>query len=255
LIQKWLKAGILEDGVVKVSDKGTGQGSVISPLLANIYLHYSLDLWAERWRRREATGDMIIVRYADDVVIGFEHETDARRFWDAMRERLQEFSLSLHPEKTRLIEFGRRAAINRKQRGLGKPETFSFLGFVFICGKSRAGRFLLKRRSRRDRMKAKIKAVAGALRRRMHQPIPEQGQWLRQVVTGFFNYHAVPTNGAALGAFRAEITDRWRRILRRRSQKDALTWARMAKLADDWLPKPRILHPWPNQRFAVKHPR
>jgi RNA-directed DNA polymerase len=255
LIQKWLKAGILEDGVVTVSDKGTGQGSVISPLLANIYLHYSLDLWAERWRRREATGDMIIVRYADDVVVGFEHETDARRFWDAMRDRLQEFSLSLHPEKTRLIEFGRRAAINRKQRGLGKPETFNFLGMTFICGKSRAGKFLLKRRTRRDRMQAKIKEVAGELRQRMHQSIPEQGKWLKQVITGFFNYHAVPTNWDALGAFRAEITERWRRTLSRRSQKGALTWARMAKLADDWLPTPRILHPWPNQRFAVKHPR
>ena len=255
LIQKWLKAGILEDGVVTVSDKGTGQGSVISPLLANIYLHYSLDLWAERWRRRQATGDMIIVRYADDVVVGFEHETDARRFWDAMRDRLQEFSLSLHPEKTRLIEFGRHAAINRKQRGLGKPETFNFLGMTFICGKSRGGKFLLKRRTRRDRMQAKIKEVAGELRRRMHQSIPEQGKWLKQVITGFFNYHAVPTNWAALGAFRAEITERWRRTLSRRSQKGGLTWARMAKLADDWLPKPRILHPWPNQRFAVRHPR
>src|SRR5467141_3524443 len=152
LIQKWLKAGILEDGVVTVSDKGTGQGSVISPLLANAYLHYSFDLWAERWRRREATGDMIIVRYADDIVVGFEQETDARRFWDAMRDRLQEFSLSLHPKKTRLIEFGRHAANNRKQRGLGKPETFNFLGMTFICGKSRGGQFLLKRRTRRDRM-------------------------------------------------------------------------------------------------------
>jgi len=255
LIQKWLKAGILEDGIVTVSDKGTGQGSVISPLLANIYLHYSFDLWAERWRRREATGDMIIVRYADDVVIGFEHETDAQRFWDAMRDRLQEFSLSLHPEKTRLIEFGRHAAIKRKQRGLGKPETFNFLGMTFICGKSRGGQFLLKRRTRRDRMQAKIKEVAGELRRRMHQSIPEQGNWLKQVITGFFNYHAVPTNWAALGAFRAEITKRWRRSLSRRSQKGNLTWARMLKLADDWLPKPRILHPWPNQRFAVKHPR
>ena len=255
LIQKWLKAGIFEDGVVTVSDKGTGQGSVISPLLANIYLHYSLDLWAERWRRREATGDMIIVRYADDVVAGFEHESDARCFWDAMRERLQEFSLTLHPEKTRLIEFGRRAATNRRQRGLGKPETFDFLGFTFICGKSLRGKFLLKRRSRRDRMKAKLKEVAGELRRRMHQPIPEQGAWLKQVVTGYFAYHAVPTNWAALGAFRAEITERWRWTLHRRSEKSALTWARMKKLADDWLPKPRILHPWPNQRFAVKHPR
>src|SRR6266699_841231 len=183
LIQKWLKAGILEDGVVTVSDKGTGQGSVISPLLANIYLHYSLDLWAERWRRREATGDMIIVRYADDVVVGFEHETDARRFWDAMRDRLQEFSLSLHPEKTRLIEFGRLVAINRKQRGLGKPETFKFLGFVLICGKSRRGGFLVKRKSRRDRMRARLQAIKEELRQQMHQPIPATGKWLTQVVS------------------------------------------------------------------------
>ena len=188
LIQKWLKAGVLEDGVVTDSEKGTGQGTVISPLLANVYLHYSLDLWAERWRRREATGDMIIVRYADDVVVGFEHESDARRFWDAVRERLQKFSLSLHPDKTRLIEFGRLAAANRKRRGFGKPETFNFLGFTFICGKSLRGNFLLKRRSRRDRMKAKLKEVAGELRRRMHHSIPEQGAWLKQVVTGYFAY-------------------------------------------------------------------
>ena len=194
LIQKWLKAGVLEDGVVTVSDKGTGQGSVISPLLANVYLHYVFDLWAERWRRREATGDMIIVRYADDIVVGFEHEADARRFWDAMRKRFEEFSLSLHPDKTRLIEFGRHAADRRAQRGLGKPETFKFLGFTFICGRSRAGKFLLKRKSRRDRMRAKLKEIKEELRRRMHQPIPEQGTWLAQVVRGYFAYHAVPTN-------------------------------------------------------------
>jgi RNA-directed DNA polymerase len=254
-IQKWLRAGVLEDGVVTVSDKGTGQGSVISPLLANIYLHYTFDLWAERWRRREATGDMIIVRYADDIVVGFQHEIDARRFWDAMRERLQEFALSLHPEKTRLIEFGRHAAANRERRGLGKPETFTFLGFTFICGKSLRGKFLLKRRSRRDRMKAKLKEIGGELRRRMHQPIPQQATWLKQVVAGYFRYHAVPTNWAALGAFRDGVIERWRRSLSRRSQKGDFNWERMTKLADDWLPKPRILHPWPNQRFAVKHPR
>jgi group II intron reverse transcriptase/maturase len=180
LIQKWLKAGVLEEGVVSVSDRGTGQGSVISPLLANIYLHYVLDLWAERWRRREATGDMIIVRYADDVIVGFQHETDARRFLDAMRERLGEFALSLHPEKTRLIEFGRFAAGNRKRRGLGKPETFNFLGFTVICGKSRRGKFLIRRKSRRDRMRAKVQAIKQELQRRMHQPIPQQGNWLKQ---------------------------------------------------------------------------
>jgi RNA-directed DNA polymerase len=255
LIQKWLKAGILEDGVVTVSDTGTGQGSVISPLLANVYLHYGFDLWAERWRRREATGDMIIVRYADDIVVGFEHEIDARRFWDAMRERLQEFSLSLQPEKTRLIEFGRHAARRRAQRGLGKPETFNFLGLTFICGKSRQGNFLIKRKTRRDRMRGKLRDIKKEMRRWMHQSIPEQGKWLRQVVTGYFNYHAVPTNRRALVAFRTEITKRWRWILKRRSQKGDLTWDRIKKLADDWLPTPRILHPWPNQRFAVKHPR
>jgi RNA-directed DNA polymerase len=255
LIQKWLKAGVLEDGVVSVSDTGTGQGSVISPLLANVYLHYVFDLWAERWRRREATGDMIVVRYADDVVVGFEHESDARRFWDAMRERLQEFALSLHPEKTRLIEFGRHAAARRSQRGLGKPETFNFLGFSFISGKSRRGKFLLKRKTRRDRMRAKLKEIKEELRKRMHQPIPKQGVWLKQVVAGYFNYHAVPTNGRALEVFRAEVLKRWRQTLRQRSQKSALTWARMAKLADDWLPEPRILHPWPEKRFAVRHPR
>ena len=255
LIQKFLKAGILENGVVKVSEKGTGQGSVISPLLANIYLHYTFDLWAERWRRRVATGDMIIVRYADDFIVGFQHEADARRFLDAMRERLQEFSLSLHPEKTRLIEFGRHAAANRKARGLGKPETFNFLGFMFISGKSRRGKFLVHRKTRRDRMRAKLREIKEELRRRMHQPIPVQGKWLKQVVFGYFMYHAVPTNGRALGAFRFHVTEIWRRTLRRRSQKDRTRWDRITKLADDFLPKPRIRHPWPNKRFAVNHPR
>ena len=255
LIQKWLRAGVLEDEELVVSDKGTGQGSVASPLLANVYLHYAFDLWAERWRRREATGDMIIVRYADDIVVGFEHETDARRFWDEMRTRLEAFSLTLHPEKTRLIEFGRHAADRRAQCGLGKPETFNFLGFTFICGKSRRGRFLLNRRTRRDRMQAKLAEIKEAMRHRLHQPIPDQGEWLRQVVTGFFGYHAVPTNSRALLAFRHHVTELWLRSLRRRSQKDGSTWERITRLADDWLPKPRIIHPWPAQRFAVKHPR
>src|SRR5215204_3914634 len=255
LIRKWLKAGVLEDGVVKVSDTGTGQGSVISPLLANVYLHYVFDLWAERWRRREATGDMILVRYADDIVVGFEHEADAQRFREAMRERLREFALSLHPDKTRLIEFGRRAAANRARRGLGKPETFAFLGFTFICGKTRRGHFQIHRKTRRDRMQAKLRAIKEELRRRMHQPIPRQGQWLRQVVTGYDAYHAVPTNSRALAAFRYHIVDLWRRTLRRRSQKDGSTWERIASIANDWLPRPHILHPWPQQRFAVRHPR
>ena len=254
LIQKWLKVGVLEDGIVTVSGRGTGQGSVISPLLANIYLHYALDLWAERWRRREATGDMIIVRYADDFIVGFQHEADGRRFLDEMRKRLQEFALSLHPEKTRLIEFGRFAARDRKERGLGKPETFNFLGFTFICGKSRRGKFLLKRKTRRDRMRAKLRMVKEDMRRRMHQPIPQQGKWLGHVVRGYFNYHAVPTNLRALVAFRAEIAKRWLRVLTRRSERSDLTWARMNRLIDDWLPQPRILHPWPSQRFAVTYP-
>ena len=255
LIQKWLKAGILEDGVVAVSDRGTGQGSVISPLLANIYLHYSLDLWAVRWRRREATGDMIIVRYADDFIIGFEHESDARRFLDEMRERLGKFSLTLHPEKTRLIEFGRFAAERRRRRGLGKPESFDFLGFTFICGKTRQGKFQIKRKTRPERMRAKLKMIKEEMWKHMHQPIPDQGKWLERVVRGYFNYHAVPTNARALDAFRHHVTDLWRRTLRRRSQKDRLTWARMTQLAAAWLPKPIVLHPWPSARFAVTHPR
>ena len=255
LIRKWLKAGVLEEGVVTTSDRGTGQGAVISPLLANIYLHYGLDLWAERWRRREATGDMILVRYADDFIVGFQHESDARRFLEAMRLRLAEFALSLHPGKTRLIEFGRFAAENRKRRGLGKPQTFNFLGFTFICGKSRRGKFLIERKTRRDRMRAKLKEVKQELRRRMHQPLPQQGKWLARVIDGYFNYHAVPTNSRALAAFLHHVVELWRRALRRRSQKDRLSWDRITTLANDWLPKPHIRHPWPSTRFAVTHPR
>jgi RNA-directed DNA polymerase len=255
LIQKWLKVGVLEDGVVIPSEKGTGQGSVISPLLANIYLHYGLDLWARVWRQREATGDMIIVRYADDFIVGFQHETDARRFLHEMRTRLERFALTLHPEKTRLIEFGRYAAENRKRRGLGKPETFNFLGFTFICGKSLRGKFLIKRRTRRDRMKAKLQGIKEELWRRMHWPIPNQGKWLGYVVSGYFNYHAVPTNYRALVRFRDELIRRWHRALRRRSQKGRLNWDRMMEIADAYLPPPRIRHPWPAQRFAVRYPR
>src|SRR5215203_1844766 len=255
LIQKWLKAGILEDGVVTVSGKGTGQGSVISPLLANVYLHYALDLWAARWRRRVATGDIVIVCYADDFIVGFQHHEDGRFFLEQMRERLGKFALSLHPEKTRLIEFGRFAAERRKRQGLGKPETFNFLGFTFICGETRAGKFQIKRKTRGDRMRAKLKEIKQEMRRRMHQPIPEQGRWLGRVVRGYFNYHAVPTNGRALDVFRHHVTDLWRRTLRRRSQKHRMTWMRMTQLVDTWLPKPTILHPWPSDRFAVTHPR
>ena len=211
-----------------------------------MYLHYAFDLWADRWRRQEATGNVVIVRYTDHIVVGFEHEVDAVRFREALAARLASFSLTLHPEKTRLIQFGRRAAAARARRGLGKPETFNFLVFTFVCGKSLRGRFLLLRLTRRDRMVAKLKAVKEELRRRRHQPIPVQGAWLAQVVGGFFNYHAVPTNARALSAFRDRVVELWRRSLRRRSQRDFTTWERMRKLASDWLPRPRILHPWPS---------
>ena len=255
LIRKWLRAGVLEDGLVSVSETGTAQGAVISPLLANVYLHYVLDLWAESWRRQEATGDMVIVRYADDFIVGFQHESDARRFLDMMRERFKEYELSLNPQKTRLIEFGRFAAETRKRRGLGKPETFNFLGFTFICGKSRRGAFLIERKPRRDRMRTKLKSIKQGLRRRMHQPIPEQGKWLRAIVTGYYNYFAVPTASRAMRAFRHQVTELWLRTLQRRGQKDLTTWERITKLAAAWLPKPAIRHPWPSARFAVRHPR
>jgi group II intron reverse transcriptase/maturase len=255
LVRKWLKAGVLEEGIWSVSETGTPQGAVASPLLANVYLHYVFDLWAQQWRRREATGNVIVVRYADDIVVGFEHEADARRFWDAMRTRFERFALELHGEKTRLLEFGRHAAARRLRRGIGKPETFAFLGFTFICGKTRRGAFQLQRKTQGKRMKAKLREIKVQLRRRMHASIPEQGRWLQAVVRGYFAYHAVPTNAKALGAFRHHVTNLWRRTLRRRSQKDAMTFSRMTRIADAWLPPPRILHPWPDRRFAVKHPR
>jgi RNA-directed DNA polymerase len=195
------------------------------------------------------------VRYADDLVAGFEHQADAERFRADLQDRMAQFALTLHPDKTRLIQFGRHAADERKRAGLGKPETFNFLGFTHICGRSRRGKFLLFRRTRGDRKRAKVKALKEELRRRMHEPIPNQGAWLRQVVTGFFAYHAVPTNRDALGAFRYHVLVLWMRTLTRRSQKDRTIWSRVNRLADQWLPKPRILHPWPNQRFAVTHPR
>ena len=255
LIQKWLKAGVLEDGVLTVSERGTGQGAVISPLLANVYLHYVIDLWAEQWRKREAKGDMIVVRYADDLVLGFEHEADARRFLDAMRARLEAFALSLHPDKTRILEFGRHAGAQRAARGLGKPETFNFLGFTLICGKSRRGKFLIHRKSRRDRVRAKLKDVKDKLHKRMHRPLLETGKWLGLIVRGFMNYHAVPTNFRAVKGFRDVTLWLWRRALKRRGDKDKTTWDQITKLADACLPKARILHPWPEQRFAVRHPR
>ena len=255
LIRKWLKAGVEEDGQVTPGTVGTPQGAVISPLLANIYLHYVFDLWADQWRKRHAHGGVIMVRYADDIVVGFEHQADAERFWTDMRARLAEFCLTLHGEKTRLVEFGRHAAKNRRARGLGKPETFTFLGFTHISGHSRRGEFQLRRKSRSDRVRAKLREVKDELRRRMHLTIDEQGAWLRQIVRGFNAYHAVPINLTALADFRFHIADLWRRTLRRRGQKDRMSWERMTVLQRKWLPEPRITHPWPSVRFAVKHPR
>ena len=255
LISKWLKAGVMEGGVVTPTEVGTPQGAVVSPLLANIYLHYVFDLWANRWRQHHAQGQVIIVRYADDIVVGFEHEAEAKRFLRDLQQRMEQFALSLHPDKTRLIEFGRFAAQDRARRGLGKPETFNFLGFTHISGRSRTGEFQLKRKSRRDRVRATLRKIKEALRRRMHDSIPAQGKWLAQVVRGYFNYHAVPTNAKSLQRFRNLVMVLWRRALLRRSQKDRTTWARAARLAAAFLPAVRILHPWPNARFAVNHPR
>ena len=255
LIRKWLKAGVLEDGRIETMEMGTPQGSVISPLLANIYLHYVFDLWAERWRRRAATGDMIIVRYADDIVVGFQHRHEAERFLSELTQRLADFALQLNPDKTRLIEFGRHAATNRKGRGLGKPEVFDFLGFTHICGRSRKGRFQLRRQSRRDRLRAKLREIRETLWQYRHAPIEEQGRWLHHVMTGWFAYHAVPVNGASLRIFRDAVIWHWRRALRRRGQRDKTSWKTITALANRWLPRPRILHPWPSRRFAVKHPR
>ena len=254
LIRKWLKAGVMEDGEVKPATVGTPQGAVISPLLANIYLHYVLDLWVQQWRHRHAQGNVIVVRYADDLVAGFEHQADAVRFLAALRQRMESFALGLHPDKTRLIEFGRHAA-NRERRGLGKPETFNFLGFTHICGHTRNGKFSLHRKTRRDRLRAKLREVKETLRRRLHAPINEQGTWLRQVVTGYFAYHAVPNNIQALAGFRRGIKWLWWRSLRRRSEKDRTTRSAINRLVARWLPKPGITHPWPEQRFAVTHPR
>jgi RNA-directed DNA polymerase len=255
LIRKWLKAGVMEEGKLVSTEAGTPQGAVASPLLANIYLHYVFDLWADQWRKRRARGQVILVRYADDIVMGFEHEGEARRFLADLRQRMEKFALTLHPDKTRLIEFGRYAAERRARRGLGKPETFNFLGFTHISGRTRQGAFQLKRQTRRDRMWAKLRAIKEELQRRMHEPIPLQGKWLGQVVRGYFAYHAVPTNGRRLKAFRDHVKDLWRRALRRRSQRDRSTWKRIAQLAAEFLPTPRVLHPWPSDRFAVKYPR
>jgi group II intron reverse transcriptase/maturase len=252
LIQKWMAAGVIEDGAWTESLDGVPQGASASPLLANVYLHYVFDLWAHQWRIRHARGDVVIVRFADDAVVGFEYRDDAERFWADLRDRLAKFSLELNAEKTRLIRFGRFAAQQRKERGLGKPETFQFLGFTHICGKTKAGRFKLKRITDKKRMRAKLSKVKAELIRRRHLPIPDQGRWLASVLRGHCNYYAVPDNSAAINAFRFRIIGHWLMALRRRSQRTRLTWKRMHRLAERWLPRVRILHPWPNDRFDAR---
>lgn len=251
LIQKWLKAGVLEEGSWTPSEEGTPQGGLISPVLANIYLHYAFDLWAHQWRKRNARGEVILVRYADDFVVGFEHRAEAEQFQRDLTERLGKFNLELHADKTRLIEFGRFAATNREKRGEGKPETFNFLGFTHICGKTRKGYFTVKRQTMRKRLRAKVKAVKMELRRRLHEPIPQQGAWLRSVVLGHFRYYGVPMNGPALSEFRYHVLGVWKRALSRRSQTARITWERMYRLARNWLPNPRIYHLYPSQRLIV----
>src|SRR6266567_4729694 len=252
LIQKWLNAGVIEDGSWSASEEGAPQGASASPLLANVYLHYVFDLWARHWRNRQAHGDVIIVRFADDIVVGFQHRSDAEQFQADLVERFARFNLELNAEKTRLIEFGRFAAQNRRRRGLGRPETFSFLGFTHICGKTRAGRFALRRKTIAKKMAAKLREVNALLRQRRHWPIPEQGQWLGSVVRGHTAYYAVPGNIAAVSAFRKQVTRHWDRALRRRSQRHRLTWERMGRLEARWLPPARITHPWPNVRFDAR---
>ncbi|MGH8829647.1 MAG: group II intron reverse transcriptase/maturase [Polaromonas sp.] len=255
LVRKWLKAGVLDDGVWSVSETGTPQGAVASPLLANVYLHYVFDLWADWWRRQHAHGDVIIVRFADDFVVGFEHREDAERFQAELRERFATFGLELHPDKTRLVEFGRRADRDRKNRGAGKPETFDFLGFTHICARSRNGRFWVKRITIKKRMRAKLRTVTAEIKRRRHLPIPEQGAWLASVVRGHQAYYAVPGNYDAVNEFRTQIARTWHKALRRRSQRTRLTWARMNRIVTRWLPASRTLHPFPNERLAATHPR
>ncbi len=249
LIQKWLSAGVLEEGRWSSAEEGTPQGATISPLLANVYLHYVLDLWVQQWRKRVARGEVIIVRYADDFVMGFQHEADAVRFRVDLQQRLEQFGLEVHPEKTRLLRFGRFAEERRRQRGEGRPETFDFLGFTHIGGKARTGGFLLLRRTMKKRMRAKLKALRVELLRRRHLPVQEQGQWIEAVVRGYFAYHAVPTNMHRLNSFRTEVLRAWRHALRRRGQRTIETWDRMSRLGRRWLPSPRVLHPYPWDRF------
>ena len=255
LINKWLQAGILEQEQWRPTERGTPQGATLSPLLANIYLHYVFDLWIARWRRLHATGNMIVVRFADDYVVGFQQKEDAQRMLTHLQERLAQFGLELHSGKTRLIEFGRFAAKKRLRRGLGQPDTFDFLGFTHKCGVSRGGNFILMRHSSSKRMGRKLRAIRDALRRNRHQPIPVQGRWLAQVFRGYANYHGVPTNSKAVNTFRGQLIKSWYRSLRRRSQKRRIDWLKMTHLARRWIPANHICHPWPQARFDAKHSR
>jgi len=256
LIQKWLKAGVMLDGQRTETEEGVPQGGSISPLLANIYLHYVLDLWTEQRVKDKSRGHMMIVRWADDFVVGFEHQSQAEKFLTSLKERMLKFSLELHPEKTRILEFGRFAAHNRKKRGLGKPETFNFLGFTHICGRTlKNGKFTVLRQTIKKKMRAKLLEVKLELRRRMHHPVPDQGKWLRSVVGGHMRYYGVPMNQRALGAFRHHVSHLWYRTLKRRSQKSKLTWSRMQHHVERWLPHVQILHPYPLQRSSTFDPR
>jgi group II intron reverse transcriptase/maturase len=252
LIRKWLNAGVLEEGRWTRSEEGTPQGGSASPLMANIFLHYVFDLWVHHWRRTKAKGDVIVVRWADDFVVGFQHRSEAEQFHRELEERFAKFKLKLHPEKTRLIEFGRFAAENRKRRGQGKPETFNFLGFTHICGKKRSnGMYTVIRQTMSKRKRAKLKEIKAELKKRMHQSVPEVGKWLRSVVGGHNRYYGVPSNQMALSSFRFYVGRYWYRTLRRRSQKKRLTWERMRRLIDIWLPPARIHHPYPLRRLGV----
>jgi len=251
LIQKWLNAGVLVDGEWTRSAVGTPQGSGISPLLANVYLHYVFDLWVRDWRR-QVKGDVIVVRYADDFIVGFQYEQEARRFLAELRERLAAYGLELHPDKTRLIEFGARAVSDRDRQGRGKPETFDFLGFTHVCGKTRKGRFTVLRQTARKRVRAKLHELKAELRQRWHSPVPEVGRWLGSVVRGHINYYAVPMNFPAVAAFRDRVIWLWRRALSRRSQKAQVTWPRMHRLVRAWIPRVRIAHPHPSQRLCLR---
>ena len=256
LIRKWLKAGVSEEGEWKETEVGTPQGAVVSPLLANIYLHYVFDLWVNQWRGKWAHGDMIVVRNADDAVLGFERREDAEAFLEQLGERMRKFGLELHAEKTRLIEFGRFAEERRKRRGEGKPETFDFLGFTHICGKTWKGHwFTVRRQTVKKRLRSKLQAVRQELRKRRHERIAETGDWLRSVVQGYFNYHAVPGNFAALQTFRREVARAWLAALRRRSQRHRLPWEHFRSILDRYLPLPCILHPEPGVRFDARYPR